>query len=74
LSNSASVNGAPFATLVLAALLVAFAAVAGFVAVFTVISFFPKFEALLLHSAKLLLRLSNIHQYSPWRRIVPESG
>jgi hypothetical protein len=41
LSNSASVSGAPFATLVLAALVLVFAAVAGFVAVFTVISFFP---------------------------------
>jgi len=45
---------------VLVALLLAFVALAGFVAVFTVISFFPRFEALLPHSAKLLLRLSNI--------------
>jgi hypothetical protein len=62
LSNSASVKGAPFAALVLVALLLAFAVLAGFVAVFTVISFFLRFEALLPHSAKLLLLLANILQ------------
>jgi hypothetical protein len=41
-------------------LLLAFAA-AGFVAVFTVISFFPGFEALLPHSAKVL---QSLNQYS----------
>jgi hypothetical protein len=39
----------------------AFAVLAGFVAVFTVISFFPRFEALLPHSAKLLQPFMNIH-------------
>jgi hypothetical protein len=62
LSNSASVKGVPFAALVLVALLLAFAVLAGFVAVFTVISFFPRFEALLPHSAKLLLLPANILQ------------
>jgi hypothetical protein len=54
LSNTASVKGAPFGVLALEALVLAFAAAAGFVAVFTVISFFPRFEALLPHSAKVL--------------------
>jgi hypothetical protein len=54
LSNSASVKGAPFGVLALDDLVLAFEAVAGFVAVFAVISFFPGFEALLPHSAKVL--------------------
>jgi hypothetical protein len=73
LSNSASVNGAPFATLALAALLLAFAAVAGFVAVFTVISFFPGLKHYCLILPNFYGPFINIHQYGLWRRIVPES-
>jgi hypothetical protein len=58
LSSSASVKGAPFTALLLVALLLAFAALTGFVAVFTVISFFPGFQAFLPHSAKLLQPLN----------------
>jgi hypothetical protein len=45
-------------TLGLVALVLAFAVVVVFVAVFTVISFFPGFEALLPHSAKVLQPLN----------------
>jgi hypothetical protein len=63
LSNSTSVSGVPFTTLVLATLLLAFAEAAGFVAVFTVISFFPGLKHYCLILPNFYGPFINIYQY-----------